>query len=110
MGHAPAGLFGYSHLLGGYAGGQAEYWRVPHADVGPIAICFDKFCISVWGITLRARVWRPSARNSPRVRSNRMNFWLRPTNHTSFYFPEVNSIPAAAIAIIEVASHPSILR
>jgi threonine dehydrogenase-like Zn-dependent dehydrogenase len=33
-GHSPAGLFGYSHLLGGYAGGQAEYLRVPFADVG----------------------------------------------------------------------------
>jgi threonine dehydrogenase-like Zn-dependent dehydrogenase len=38
MGHAPAGLFGYSHLTGGFAGGQAEYLRVPHADVGPIKI------------------------------------------------------------------------
>src|SRR5580704_18455544 len=38
MGHAPAGLFGYSHLLGGYPGGQAEYLRVPHADIGPIKI------------------------------------------------------------------------
>ena len=38
MGHAPAGLFGYSHLLGGYAGGQAEYLRVPYADVGPLKI------------------------------------------------------------------------
>jgi threonine dehydrogenase-like Zn-dependent dehydrogenase len=38
MGHAPAGLFGYSHMTGGYAGGQAEYLRVPHADVGPIKI------------------------------------------------------------------------
>ncbi len=38
MGHAPAGLFGYSHLCGGYAGGQAEYLRVPHADVGPFKI------------------------------------------------------------------------
>ncbi|WP_152048104.1 zinc-dependent alcohol dehydrogenase [Aureimonas psammosilenae] len=37
-GNAPAGLFGYSHLLGGYAGGQAEYIRVPYADVGPIKI------------------------------------------------------------------------
>jgi len=36
MGHSPAGLFGYSHMLGGYAGGQAEYLRVPFADVGPI--------------------------------------------------------------------------
>lgn len=38
MGHAPAGLFGYSALLGSYPGGQAEYLRVPHADVGPIRI------------------------------------------------------------------------
>jgi threonine dehydrogenase-like Zn-dependent dehydrogenase len=37
-GHSPAGLFGYSHMLGGYAGGQAEYARVPFADVGPIRI------------------------------------------------------------------------
>jgi threonine dehydrogenase-like Zn-dependent dehydrogenase len=37
-GHAGAGLFGYSHLYGGYAGGQAEMVRVPHADFGPIKI------------------------------------------------------------------------
>src|SRR6185312_4066347 len=37
-GHSPAGLFGYSHLLGGYAGGQAEFLRVPYADVGPIKV------------------------------------------------------------------------
>lgn len=37
-GHSPAGLFGYSHMLGGFAGGQAEYARVPFADVGPIKI------------------------------------------------------------------------
>jgi threonine dehydrogenase-like Zn-dependent dehydrogenase len=41
MGHAPAGLFGYSHLTGGYPGGQAEYLRVPYADVGPIKIESD---------------------------------------------------------------------
>ena len=40
-GHAPAGIFGYSHLLGGYAGGQAEYVRVPFADVGPLKIDDD---------------------------------------------------------------------
>jgi len=34
MGHSPSGLFGYSHMLGGFAGGQAEYVRVPFADVG----------------------------------------------------------------------------
>ena len=37
-GHSPAGLFGYSHLLGGYAGGQAEYVRVPFADVGTVKV------------------------------------------------------------------------
>ena len=37
-GYSPAGLFGYSHMLGGYAGGQAEYARVPFADVGPIKV------------------------------------------------------------------------
>lgn len=37
-GHSPAGLFGYSHLLGGYSGGQAEYLRVPFADAGPIKV------------------------------------------------------------------------
>jgi threonine dehydrogenase-like Zn-dependent dehydrogenase len=37
-GHSPAALFGYSHLFGGYAGGQAEYVRVPFADVGPIKV------------------------------------------------------------------------
>ncbi|CAI8890354.1 zinc-dependent alcohol dehydrogenase [Methylocaldum szegediense] len=37
-GHSPAGIFGYSHLVGGYAGGQAEYARIPFADVGPIKI------------------------------------------------------------------------
>jgi threonine dehydrogenase-like Zn-dependent dehydrogenase len=37
-GHSPCGIFGYSHLTGGYAGGQAQYARVPFADVGPIRI------------------------------------------------------------------------
>ncbi|RYZ57746.1 MAG: glutathione-dependent formaldehyde dehydrogenase, partial [Proteobacteria bacterium] len=41
MGHSPAGLFGYSHLLGGFSGGQAEYLRVPYADVGPVVIESD---------------------------------------------------------------------
>jgi threonine dehydrogenase-like Zn-dependent dehydrogenase len=38
FGHSTAGIFGYSHLTGGYAGGQAEYARVPFADVGPLKI------------------------------------------------------------------------
>jgi threonine dehydrogenase-like Zn-dependent dehydrogenase len=38
MGHHAAGVFGYSHLTGGYAGGQAEYARVPFADVGPLKV------------------------------------------------------------------------
>ena len=37
-GYSPCGIFGYSHMLGGYAGGQAEYARVPFADVGPIKV------------------------------------------------------------------------
>src|ERR671926_967338 len=37
-GYSAAGLFGYSHMYGGYPGGQAEYARVPFADVGPIKI------------------------------------------------------------------------
>jgi threonine dehydrogenase-like Zn-dependent dehydrogenase len=37
-GHAGCGIFGYSHMLGGYAGGQAEYARVPFADVGALKI------------------------------------------------------------------------
>jgi len=38
FGHPTAGIYGYSHITGGYAGGQAEYARVPYADVGPIKI------------------------------------------------------------------------
>ena len=38
FGHSTAGLFGYTHLTGGYAGGQAQYVRVPYADVAPVKI------------------------------------------------------------------------
>jgi threonine dehydrogenase-like Zn-dependent dehydrogenase len=38
FGHSPCGIFGYSHLTGGFAGGQAEYARVPFADVGTLKI------------------------------------------------------------------------
>jgi threonine dehydrogenase-like Zn-dependent dehydrogenase len=41
LGHSPAGIFGYSHMLGGFAGGQAEYARVPFADVGPLKVPDD---------------------------------------------------------------------
>lgn len=37
-GHSTGGFFGYSHLVGGYAGGQAQFARVPFADVGPIKV------------------------------------------------------------------------
>jgi len=37
-GYSPSGMFGYSHMMGGYAGGQAEYARVPFADVGPLKV------------------------------------------------------------------------
>ncbi len=38
FGHAPCGIYGYSHLTGGFAGGQAEYARVPFADVGTLKV------------------------------------------------------------------------
>src|SRR5262249_46012568 len=38
FGHTTAGLFGYTHRTGGYAGGQAEYIRVPYADIAPVKI------------------------------------------------------------------------
>ncbi|HEX6589833.1 MAG TPA: zinc-dependent alcohol dehydrogenase [Longimicrobiales bacterium] len=41
LGQPTAGLLGYSHLTGGFAGGQAEYLRVPYADVGPLRIDVD---------------------------------------------------------------------
>jgi threonine dehydrogenase-like Zn-dependent dehydrogenase len=42
LGHSPAGVFGYSHMLGGFAGGQAEFARVPFADVGPMKVPDDQ--------------------------------------------------------------------
>jgi threonine dehydrogenase-like Zn-dependent dehydrogenase len=41
FGFSPSGLFGYSHLTGGYSGGQAQYARVPFADVGPLKLNND---------------------------------------------------------------------
>lgn len=38
FGYTPAGIYGYSHLMGGYAGGQAEYVRVPYADVNTFRV------------------------------------------------------------------------
>jgi threonine dehydrogenase-like Zn-dependent dehydrogenase len=40
-GFSPSGLFGYSHMMGGYAGGQAQYARVPFADIGPIKVPYN---------------------------------------------------------------------
>jgi threonine dehydrogenase-like Zn-dependent dehydrogenase len=41
MGHSPSGLFGYSHMMGGFSGGQAELLRVPYADIGPLKLPDD---------------------------------------------------------------------
>jgi threonine dehydrogenase-like Zn-dependent dehydrogenase len=41
-GYSGSGLFGYSHMMGGYAGGQAQYVRVPFANVGPLKIESDQ--------------------------------------------------------------------
>lgn len=38
LGHTVSGIYGYSHMLGGFSGGQAEYVRVPYADVGPVKV------------------------------------------------------------------------
>lgn len=38
MGHTTCGMYGYAHMTGGFSGGQAEYVRVPHADIGPIKV------------------------------------------------------------------------
>jgi threonine dehydrogenase-like Zn-dependent dehydrogenase len=38
LGHSAAGIFGYSHMTGGYAGGQSQYARVPFADVNPFKV------------------------------------------------------------------------
>ncbi|MFM8321927.1 MAG: zinc-dependent alcohol dehydrogenase [Chloroflexota bacterium] len=38
LGYSPCGIYGYSHMFGGFAGGQAEYARVPFADVGPLKV------------------------------------------------------------------------
>jgi threonine dehydrogenase-like Zn-dependent dehydrogenase len=38
VGYSPSGLFGYTHMMGGYAGGQSQYARVPFADVGPLKV------------------------------------------------------------------------
>ncbi|MFC3909425.1 zinc-dependent alcohol dehydrogenase [Legionella dresdenensis] len=41
MGQTPSGMFGYSHVLGGFSGGQAEYVRVPFSNIGPIKVPED---------------------------------------------------------------------
>jgi len=38
LGSSPSGMLGYSHMMGGFAGGQAEFLRVPYADIGPVKI------------------------------------------------------------------------
>lgn len=38
LGHTISGIYGYSHMMGGFSGGQAEYVRVPYADVGPVKV------------------------------------------------------------------------
>ena len=61
MGQSPAGLLGYSHLFGGFPGGQAEYLRVPFADVGPVKIPPTSFPPATWRRrtrrSSRARRW-----------------------------------------------------
>ena len=70
-GFSGSGLFGYSHMYGGYPGGQAEYARVPFADVGPIKVpdsLTDEQVLFLSDI-FRPATWPPTtARSSPATR------------------------------------------
>jgi threonine dehydrogenase-like Zn-dependent dehydrogenase len=69
MGQSPAGLFGFSHMMGGYSGGQADYLRVPMADIGPIKIpdsVTDEQALSCPTSSPPA-TWRPRTRRSSRA-------------------------------------------
>ena len=72
-GYSPCGIFGYSHMLGGYAGGQAEYVRVPFADVGPLKVpdssTTSRCCSSP--TSSRPATWRPSSATSSPATSSR---------------------------------------
>jgi hypothetical protein len=72
LGFPSAGMFGYSHLTGGIPGGQAEYLRVPYADVGPVKVPeaspTSRCCSSP--TSSPPRIWRPStARSRPKTPS-----------------------------------------
>lgn len=84
-GNAPGGLFGYSHLLGGYAGGQAEYLRVPFADVGPIKVpdgLTDEQVLFLSDIFLPA-TWPPSSATSKAAKPSRSGVAGRSDNSPS---------------------------
>jgi NADPH:quinone reductase-like Zn-dependent oxidoreductase len=72
FGHTTAGLFGYTHLTGGFPGGQAEYVRVPYADVGPVKIpsgLTDEQVLFLGGHSLHSRrLWRSARQDSIRCR------------------------------------------
>jgi threonine dehydrogenase-like Zn-dependent dehydrogenase len=103
-GHPMSGLFGYSHMTGGYSGGQAEYVRVPFSDVGPLVVPDhledDKVLflsdilptgwmaaenaqiqpddtVAVWGCSRCSRRWS----------------WARPGSSPSITIPTVSSLP-----------------
>ena len=98
-GHSPAGLFGYSHVLGGYAGGQAEYLRVPYADVGPIKIESDLSDEQVLFVSesFPRATWRPSSAISNLATRSRYGLWTgRPIRH-----PQCVSARRGAVLAIE---------
>ena len=69
FGYPTAGIFGYSHLTGGFAGGQAEYVRVPFADVGPLKIengVSDEAVLFLLATSSRRATWAPSSATSSR--------------------------------------------
>ena len=88
MGQSPAGLFGFSHMMGGYSGGQAEYLRVPMADIGPIkipdSVTTSRRC-SCPTSSLPA-TWRPRMPKSRVVTRSRSGAAARSASHLTTAF------------------------
>ncbi len=98
-GNAPAGLFGYSHLLGGYSGGQAEYLRVPFADVGPIKVpshLSDEQALFLSDI-FPTVTWLPSSATSSRATRSPSGGavpWGRWRSRARFFLERAGSSPS----------------
>ncbi|MFN8540423.1 MAG: alcohol dehydrogenase catalytic domain-containing protein [Thermomicrobiales bacterium] len=109
-GYSPAGLFGYSHMLGGYPGGQAEYARVPFADVGPIKIpdgLADDESSSSRTSSRKPATWPPRTATSARRHGGGVG--AGPVSNSRFGAP-ICSARSAIIAIDQVADRLQLAR